>query len=283
MKEKVEQIIEMNIKEKNEVLNLSYLNLGEIPKSVFKLNHLKVLKFMGNNLSEIPTEISELKSLSHLYLYQNKIKSIPFNCLKEMYSLECVDLGDNFVDYKEVQKLYKELDKLKDYKKLIEKVEKSDITTEYFHFWGNTTKIPNELFNLKNLKSLSISGTNISEIPKEISQLKKLERLSFSGNNLSNIPSEIYDLENLTSIDLDNNQFVEFPERLLEMKKLESISFNYNKIERIKPYLDKVVKNDFYTYFSFGANPLKDFESEMFRGGMEYIKEYVYGIENNKA
>ncbi len=87
----------------------------------------------------------------------------------------------------------------------------------------------------------------------------------------------------MTSINLDNNQFVEFPERLLEIKKLESISFNYNKVERIKPYLDKVVKNDFYKYFSFGANPLKDFDSEMFRGGINYIKEYVYGIENNKA
>lgn len=283
MKDKVEQIIEKNMKERDDVLNLSYLNLEEIPKSVFKLKHLKTLKLIGNNLSEIPTEISNLKNLSHLYLYKNKIKSIPIDCLKEMYSLECVDLGDNFVDYKKVQELYIELDKLRDYKNFVKEVEKSDTNTEYFHFYGNTTKIPDELFNLKNLKSLSISGKNISEIPKEISRLKKLERLCLSGNNLSNIPSEIYYLENLTSIVLDNNQFIVFPEKLLEMKKLESISFNYNKIEQIKMHLDKVVKDDFYKYFSFGANPLKDFDSEMFRVGLEYIKEYVYGIKNNKV
>lgn len=283
MKEKVDKLIELNISRKDEILNLSYLNLNEIPNSVFKLKHLKILKLMGNNIRRIPNEISELKSLTHLYLYQNKIKSIPIEYLKEMYSLECLDLGENFVDYKEVQNLYKELEKLKDYNKLKNKIEKLDSSKDFFHFWGNTKKIPKELFNLTNLKTLSISGTNITEIPKEISKLKNLERLSFSGNKLSSLPEEIYKMENLKYVDFDNNEFSEFPDKLLNLKNLESISFNYNKIEKIKIYLDKVAKNETYKYFSFGANPLKDFESEMFQGGIEYIREYVYGMKNNKA
>lgn len=233
---------------------------------------------MYNSIEEIPTDISKLKELTHLYLFNNKIKEIPIDSLQRMYSLKCIDLGNNFVDYIHISEVYKELEKNCDYSILKDKIKKLDENSEYFWFHGKITEIPLELFQFTNLIDLAINGKNLTEVPREIIKLKNLKSLSLSYNKLSSIPEEIFKMKSLKSISFDNNEFEEFSVKLLYIPNLTDISFNYNKIKFIKSSLDVVVKNDRYEYFSFGENPLKDFNAKTFQGGLDYIREYEYGI-----
>lgn len=275
----IQEIITANLLDKNEILNLSGLGMKEIPRSVFDLKHLKELKLMTNQIKEIPEDILKLTNLTHLYLYQNRIKKIPKEILKEMPSLVCLDLGENNVNYADILEVYDELEKNTSFGKFINRIEGIKHEDDYLFFHGVVNRIPKELFDYKNLKQLSISGGYIDALPKEIEKLDGLLSLNLDGNNLSTLPEEIYSLTNLEELYLDNNSFVEFPAKLLDMPKLRKISFNYNDITHIRKFMDRVVKDDSYTYFSFGANPLKDFKEDLFHGGLDYIREYVYGIE----
>lgn len=278
----VKKLIIDNLQKKKETLDLSNIGLKEIPKMVFELSHLKVLKLMKNNIVELPKEISKLNRLTHLYLYQNKIRKLPSEVLIEMPFLECIDIADNLVEYDAVQNIYNKQKKWGEYKNLVLKLENLDLNATRFYFMEKTPKIPEKLFEFTNLKYLSINGKYLTEIPRNIGNLKKLEYLNFSGNKLSSIPNEILELTSLKSITLDNNEYSHFPEEILNMVNIEEISFNDNKITKIRPLLDKAAFNKRITYFSFGGNPLKDFNSEMFQGGIDYIREVVYQITENK-
>jgi len=274
----VEKIIFENSNSKEEALNLSGFNLEEIPCSVFELVHLKELKLMHNKIKVIPDDIAKLKNLSHLYLYNNKISEVPIKAIKKLYLLQCIDLAENLVDLKIVKKIYKEIDKNRDYGKFLSKIEELNENSTHFWFHGHINKIPKKLFEYNNLEDLSINAHKLKKIPKKIGNLSNLKRLSFGYNKLNVIPKEIFQIESLEEVNFDNNEFVCFPEQLLEMPNLKSISFNSNKIVQIRKYLNIAIKNKSIRYFSFGDNPLKDFNSDLFRGGYDYIKEYVYGI-----
>ncbi|PIU61558.1 hypothetical protein COX58_01330 [archaeon CG_4_10_14_0_2_um_filter_Archaea_38_6] len=58
-------------------INLSFMNLSEIPEQIYKLKDLEILKLYNNNLEEIPEKIFELKNLRVLDLGRNKIREIP--------------------------------------------------------------------------------------------------------------------------------------------------------------------------------------------------------------
>lgn len=277
--DKVYEIIFKNLKNKETTLELSNMGLNKIPSMVFDLEHLKVLKLMGNKIEEVSKEISKLNRLSHLYLYQNKIKELPESTLREMSFLECIDIGENPINYDVVQRIYKEQEKWIDYRRFVLKLDDLASNTESIYFRGNIYQIPEQLFNFQELKYLLINGQNLTEIPKEITRLKKLIHLDLPNNKLSSIPNEFMDMDSLESLNLDENKFTFFPSEILKVPNIKSISFNDNKITHIKEILDKVAFDETINHFSFGANPLEDFESEMFRGGIDYIREVVYQIE----
>jgi internalin A len=281
LKKEIEKIIIENLNSKEETLNLSGFYLNEIPHSVFELVHLKELKLMHNQIKVIPKEISRLKNLSHLYLYNNKISEIPLKAIRKLYLLQCIDLAENLVNLKTVKKVYKEIDKNRDYGRFLKKVEELNENSTHFWFQGQINKIPKKLFEYNNLQDLSINSSKLKKIPKEIGKLSNLKSLSFSYNQLRTIPEELFQIESLEEVYFDNNRFLYFPEGLLEMPNLKSISFNTNKITQIRKYLNIAVKNKSIRYFSFGDNPLKDFNSNLFTGGYDYIKENVYGINSH--
>ena len=88
----------------------------------------------------------------------------------------------------------------------------------------SVTSLPNELFSLVNLTTLTINHTNLNgEIPSQIGNLSNLVRLNLSSNQFSGgIPVEIGSLINLTSLDLSSNQFSgEIPIELFGLINLE--------------------------------------------------------------
>ena len=86
------------------------------------------------------------------------------------------------------------------------------------------TVLPEDLFDLINLTSLSINYTNVGGIiPPEIGNLTNLIKLNLSSNQFTGIiPSEIGNLTNLTSLNLSSNQFSgDMPIEIFNLSNLE--------------------------------------------------------------
>jgi len=267
----INRLISNNQKTKGLELNLSYKNLNEIPIEVFDLEHLEVLKLIGNNIELIPKEIGKLKRLTHLYLHENNIKELPVETLREMPFLEHIDIGENPMNHDVIKDIFRNEEKYKARREFFSSLKR--LNTDSFYFAGGIHEIPTELFDFNNLKEISIYGENITKIPTEISKLNKLVELDLSCNKICSIPNELYGLTSLESINLDSNNFTMFPEEILKMPNIKSISFNDNKITHIKKHLDVAVRDKKINLFSFAGNPLKDFDANIFRGDFEQIRK----------
>ncbi|MCD9187211.1 MAG: TIR domain-containing protein [Pyrinomonadaceae bacterium] len=153
-------------------LNLSDLQLTELPKEIIELKDLRLLYLANNQLRELPKEISELKDLQELSLENNQLSELP----KEIIKLK--DLQELSLENNQLSELPKEIIGLKDLRVLS---------------LGNNqlSELPKEIIGLKDLRVLSLGNNQLSELPKEIIWLKDLRVLSLQGNVKLNIPPEI--------------------------------------------------------------------------------------------
>lgn len=60
-------------------------------------------------------------------------------------------------------------------------------------------KIPDEVFNLKNLRKLDLRNNSIKSIPKDIEKLKRLEVLDLSYNNIKFLYAGLFKILNINN------------------------------------------------------------------------------------
>ena len=146
---------------------------------------------------------------------------------------------------------------------------------------------PEDIFTMKNLKSLMITG-EIETLPDHISDLSKLENLELFGTKISNLPKSVGNLKNLkrvafyqslgydpnephTKLDLDSmfetlancpklkelslksNRVSKIPSTIAQLKSLQILDFNHNRLtEYPKELYDLAQLRD----LDFGLNQL---------------------------
>lgn len=106
-----------------------------------------------------------------------------------------------------------------------------------FRMINNKIKeLPNELFELKNLKSLDVSSNKINSIQKNIINCSSLVEINFLNNQIKEFPSIINKLENLEIINLAKNELEIFPNfsGLYKLKKLDLSENRINELEGSK-------------------------------------------------
>ena len=91
--------------------------------------------------------------------------------------------------------------------------------------------IPNEIGNLSELEILWICCNNLSEIPKEVGNLHKLLELDIHSNKITQLPKEICNLTSLVSLDLSHCGLKELPENIGNLKALVSLNLFNNDIK----------------------------------------------------
>jgi Leucine-rich repeat (LRR) protein len=100
--------------------------------------------------------------------------------------------------------------------------------------WGNSIrKIPNGVYELKELKYLVVNRTNLKKINNKISQLFELEVLSISDGNLKELPDEIVSLSQLKILDISSNAIEKLPENIGILQNLEVLILNNNSLNTI--------------------------------------------------
>lgn len=164
-------------------LDLSNLNLNEIPAEVFELKNLRKLKLSNNNIKVIPSDISKLKMLEVLDISNNKITNF-YAKICDLKKLKTLNLNNN-----KIVSIPKQISK-------IEKLRSLNIAN------NNLKSLPDEFSNLSNLTRLNLSKNAFTEIPKSIYNLRELKELWISNLILKkfSVSSIILNLPKLKSI-----------------------------------------------------------------------------------
>ncbi|KAG8132531.1 hypothetical protein E2320_010377 [Naja naja] len=101
--------------------------------------------------------------------------------------------------------------------------------------------IPEELTQLKHLRSLLLQHNELYHLPDEFGQLVSLEELDISNNHISGIPTSFAFLINLVRLNLGSNQLRNLPTEISAMKNLKQLDCTKNFLENIPPELGSMV------------------------------------------
>mmetsp|Transcript_25101 Transcript_25101/g.70117 ORF Transcript_25101/g.70117 Transcript_25101/m.70117 type:complete len:370 (-) Transcript_25101:2325-3434(-) len=94
-------------------------------------------------------------------------------------------------------------------------------------------EIPQEVFELNQLKELSLAGNQLTSIPPEIAMLQNLERLQVAGNRLESLPEEIGLLENLEGVWAHGNLLRSLPDSICKLSNLRVLSLAGNCLREL--------------------------------------------------
>lgn len=198
-----------------ELVSLSLINCGisELNNSLCNLP-LRFLDLSNNQLTDIPDYITDIITLKSLNIDSNPITDLSsvinkFNFL-ECLNIQNIELGDNFKIVPESK---------------IEALLYYTLTINIAHI--------NNICNLKNLTTLSITSAFLTEIPDGIYSLVNLTHLNLAQNNISSINKRFKNLNKLKKLNLSHNIFKYIISPIPLMKSLQELNMNYNKIRFI--------------------------------------------------
>ncbi|WP_320524094.1 COR domain-containing protein [Bacillus thuringiensis] len=129
-----------------------------------------------------------------------------------------------------LNELPKEIGRLKSLKKLY--LGNIQFIGKDFPYVNKIEKIPDELFELKNLEFLDLYYLGLKELSTKINSLCCLNRLYLTGNEFTIFPTHIFALENLKFLALPNN-FKEIPAGISKLVNLRFLSLSFSEITHL--------------------------------------------------
>lgn len=87
----------------------------------------------------------------------------------------------------------------------------------------NISEIPSEVWELEYLKMLDLRGTRIRHLPEKVKQLTSLKRLDISHTKISDLPSGVCRLPNLKTLDLRGTLICQLPDQFVQIKRLRHL------------------------------------------------------------
>ena len=200
---------------KLEYFNISKNEIEIIPESIGKCSILSTLNLSNNNIEIIPSSIGALKVLQNLNVSKNKIEEVP-ETLKHLSNLQKIDISYNIIEkfpyqlsniksLQEIDLSYNRITEIKDDIQYFTNL--LALNLSYNRCWNYFFHISDKIEMLINLQSLALSNCNLTndEIPSALFNLINLRYLSLSDNDLKYIPEHIDNLTNLISLSLKKN------------------------------------------------------------------------------
>ena len=91
----------------------------------------------------------------------------------------------------------------------------------------NITEFPEPITRLESLESLSLSCIEIKTVPKNIKNLRSLKKLKLSYSDMEYFPEEFLVLENLEKLSFEEVQIKSFPENLNQLINLKTLKITF--------------------------------------------------------
>lgn len=131
------------------------------------------------------------------------------------------------------------------------------------------TSLPDELWQLTEVKRLYLDGNSLEELPDFISGLTSLQFLSLRGNRLQNVPQGLCSLPGLNWLDLSCNRFETLPEVICRLEQLEGLDLSDNALTALPPEIGQLRK---LTFLHLAGNRLQSMPQEAYAlGNLEQI------------
>jgi len=218
-------------------LDLSGLDLSELPTELWSLRNLEVLKlgieYLGikNQLTQIPQEISNLTQLQTLDLSSNQLMTLPDSLIQlpKLHSLSVVDnqlmtLPEWLGELTQLQFLNLSSNQLT---VLPESIGQLTQLQSLILIDNNLTGIPESLGQLTRLQSLNFGGNKIGKIPDVVKQLSSLLELQVWGNNLHMLPNWLGEIVSLNKLNIQRNELLNLPDSLALLTNLNTLWLGY--------------------------------------------------------
>lgn len=142
--------------------------------------------------------------------------------------------------------------------------------------WNSLSVLPDQLSRLRDLAMLNLSGNRFKTFPEAVFSLKNLKTLVLSRNQLTQIPDSILRLQSLTRLYLSYNNLNEIPDSIAELENLSELYISCNKITRIPASIIRL-KN--LEKLDLNYNPIESPPIEVWSKGMKAVRDYFRQLE----
>ncbi|MBF0153343.1 MAG: leucine-rich repeat domain-containing protein [Magnetococcales bacterium] len=207
-------ILDEAYQEQVDLLDLSGLDLQELPAEIGRFVHIRRLFLADNRLTTLPPEIAQLTSLELLDLRRNRIRHLPAQ-MATLSSLSYVWLGGN-----DLTALPPVITALTSLQRLVLR-------------HNRLTTLPPEVGALTRLRELSLQDNRLTFLPEEIGLLKALELLFLADNALTSLPVSLRELTALQRLDLSGNQLRDLPVGMHRLTSLVQLDLRKNPLSAI--------------------------------------------------
>lgn len=228
------QAIKQARRENAPELDLSMMNLEDVPTQIGGCNGLEVLYLSQNRLVTLPSQLGNLTALEELDLAFNQLTGLP-DQVSGLTALQSLDLSINRL--REVPRAVGALRSLKTLNLA------GNELTELPTWIGGLTKLrvlnlsnnrlawlPSELLLLGDLRELYLDRNQLSALPPQLVGMTSLRVLSVRENQLTALPNDIGGLESLEVLDVGENQLTVVPSALGQLPNLETLRLENNPV-----------------------------------------------------
>ncbi|XP_014347654.1 volume-regulated anion channel subunit LRRC8D-like [Latimeria chalumnae] len=257
------------LRNSNGKLELHLFMLSGVPKSVFDMSDLEVLKLELISDVKLPAKVSQMTSLKELYLYHcpARVEHIALNFLRENLDVLHVKFTDTgeiplwIYSLKNLTELYLSGNLNSENNKLIALESMKELKhLKLLNFKSNFSKIPsnvvdvathlsklviqndgtkltvlNNLKKLSNLSELELQSCYLERIPQALSSLTNLQKIDLKSNNIRTMEevSGFQSLRRLTCLRLWHNIIVSIPNTINVLRNLEQLFLSNNRLESL--------------------------------------------------
>ncbi|KAI8929312.1 hypothetical protein BC831DRAFT_444700 [Entophlyctis helioformis] len=186
---------------------------GPVPYLICKLKALEELDIAGCKLNAIPPTLAQLSKLRELYISRNLITVLPD--LSKLQNLEI---------FQAIGTIKCKLAHIPPETGQLLALEELDLSEH------GLKSVPDELFQLRNLQTLSLFNNNLDCVPDAIANLHVLESLDLSVNELNTLSPSIGLLGQLSVLDLSNNNLAILPDAFGNMTGLVDLDLSNNQL-----------------------------------------------------
>ncbi|MEM6590625.1 MAG: COR domain-containing protein [Cyanobacteria bacterium P01_C01_bin.73] len=272
-------------------LDLSGMELTELPEVLGQLTQLQSLDLSHNQLTVLPEWLGQLTQLQSLILSNNRLTALP-EWLGYLTQLRSLDLSGN-----QLTALPESLGQLTQLQSLILSNNRLTVLPEWLgqltqlqslNLYGNQLtdlsesldhiellielniggnqflQFPEALRGLVHLKNLLIHANAIQSVPSWICELRSLEEMTIVGAQLQNLPQSFGDLARLKTLllgaDTRGNPIRVFPQCLQQLKGLTNLWLNNCELETVPLWLSDLTK---LTKLRLGNNKIADLPASL--------------------
>lgn len=218
-------------------LDLSNLELVEVPPALQQIDNIKALDLSFNELTEFLVPPKLRRHISHLSLCGNQLQELS-ESIGDCRGLQFLDVHEN--NLRELPDAVGRLSNLRQFNaannqlRSLPNTIKSLAILEELDLSRNQIETIEPLQYLVRLRYLYMLTNELSgSAPEWIGGLESLKRLSFADNHLQALPDSLGNLRNLTALYLSNNKITFIPDTVCQLRELHDLYLDGNRLERI--------------------------------------------------